>query len=338
MANVVIPFPSIERMSPVKLLQQAKYAFAGNIPKTLNFTGTVKLHGTHADLLYEIDTPDSFIIQSRNRVIDIDHDNNGSALFFSSRQDVVLELFNRIKSTASPIVPINRILAPINRILIAGEFCGSGVQSRVALCKLPKMFVIFGINIDGVWIDMSSFTDLSCQDSQIYNIYKVPRYNVELNTTNCEEAIAQMENYTQQVDAECPFAKSLGQIGFGEGIVWTCLDYPANTRLWFKTKGNSHNMPRSNVFDKNKPNHSIIHDFLTEERLEQGITFMQETNIQINEATMSIFIKYVVNDLMREESDTLEALGFNKNTIKNVASLISSKWYKHRQGLSSIIN
>ena len=59
------PFPSIEAFR--HLSKQVGYVFHDQtVPETLEFLGTVKLHGTHADIMYE---NGAITVQSRNRLI-----------------------------------------------------------------------------------------------------------------------------------------------------------------------------------------------------------------------------------------------------------------------------
>lgn len=61
-----VSFPSIKKFR--HLLKNIPYVFHDNIPDTLTFLGTVKLHGTNASVImtYGENGRDSMKIQSRN--------------------------------------------------------------------------------------------------------------------------------------------------------------------------------------------------------------------------------------------------------------------------------
>eukprot|EP00798_Chlamydomonas_sp_ICE-L_P019771 gene19770-biopygen28599 len=65
-------------------------------------------------------------------------DNQGCHMFLTAKK--YSDLFDRIQAIHGADIRSN--------IVVCGEYCGKGVQSKVALCKLDKMFVIFAIRID----------------------------------------------------------------------------------------------------------------------------------------------------------------------------------------------
>eukprot|EP00798_Chlamydomonas_sp_ICE-L_P032343 gene32343-biopygen13820 len=133
------------------VLKELPYVFGSAIPQTLKFRGTVKLHGTHSDIVrhFITGTPD-FVdtIQSRNRILSVDNDNQGCHMFLTAKK--YSDLFDRIQAIHGADKRSN--------IVVCGEYCGKGVQNKVALCKLAKMFVIFAIRIDYGWVDMTKYS------------------------------------------------------------------------------------------------------------------------------------------------------------------------------------
>lgn len=205
MITNIIPFPSIERLTCHKLKQHAKYAFYN--PQTVNFRGTIKLNGAHADLINY--NSDAFIVQSCDHILDIDKDDSsGIAAFFSTRQSAIIKLFSRIKAELGTNI----------RIFISG----------VLVCS--DAFVIVAIKIEDAWVDMLSpiFSGLASKDHQIYNVYK-QHYNVEVDMSHVSLAITKMKEVAIKTNDD-EFSR------FADGIVWTCAEYPSNTKLWFTTK------------------------------------------------------------------------------------------------------
>lgn len=311
-----IPFPSIQNVTSKKLMCAAKYVYSGNVPDVLNFSGTVKLDGTHADLVQYANDHTKFVVQSRNQILDMEHDQFGVGCFFYKRQDIVLQLFDNIRKQFNDA-------CHNSTIRVAGEFCGRGLQNS-AVCKLDPMFVFFGIQIDDVWVDMTKMTTGHCAP-HIYNIYEqLPFYKVEIDMSNMQDGIDKMLNLTKDVDLQCPFANSLGVQGFGQGIFWTCEEKQGNTNMWFKTTVESHCVPI-----KYKPidqDYTQIFDCMTNERMMQAILFMQHMPYKptISMSNIHTFYKYVVDDLIREETFQ----GIKERTVRKVANKIACGWYK----------
>jgi hypothetical protein len=285
----------------------AKYVYSGNVPDVLNFSGTVKLDGTHADLVQYANDHTKFVVQSRNKILDMEHDQFGVGCFFSKIQDIVLQLFDSIRKQFNDA----------GTILIAGEFCGRGLQNNT---KLDPMFVFFGIRIADVWIDVSKMKNFNNR-WRIYNIYEqLPCYKVEIKMSNIQDGIDKMLKMTEDVDLQCPFANSLGV----QGIFWTCKEKQGNTDMWFKTTGESHCVPIK--YKPIDPDYSSVFDCMTETRMLQAILFMLHMPYKpsISMSNINIFYKYVVDDLIREETFQ----GIKERSVRKVANKIACDWYK----------
>ena len=128
MEPVHTKFQSIEQFRKIVTSINKKYRHE-KLKPVLRFQGTVKLHGTHGDIVRK---DDMTWCQSRNKVVTPgkQSDNYGFAAFMGERGLEVL--FKQIKAPQG------------STVMIAGEFCGGDIQDNVALSKLPKMFVIFG--------------------------------------------------------------------------------------------------------------------------------------------------------------------------------------------------
>ena len=319
-----IPFPSIEAFRHLsKCIEYVKF---WTPPERLTFRGTVKLHGTHADIFHDSR------VQSRNRILTCEHDNDGCALFFSKRRDAVASFFDRLAERAGT-----------RELMVAGEYCGRGIQSKVAICKLPRMFVAFGIKrLDtDTWLDFSLFRDIDVRESEIYNVYLAPTYEVGVELADTDAAAAQMDAITADVDHTCPFAAVLGVQGPGEGVVWTCLERPASSRLWFKTKGRTHVTPV--VVEKmgmrnNDIMDALVAPMMSTERMQQGLEYLRGKG-SLDTTSMqhiNVFSEWVCDDLIKDEADVFEKSEIPLRDIRKAAKSIACAWYKQQTTSSCI--
>lgn len=320
-----LPFPSIEQFRHV--LKELPYIFGDDIPNPLRFRGTVKLHGTHADIVRHIISPDEYtdVIQSKNRILTAENDNRGCFSFLNSKN--ISDLLQRIVNIHSTSIK--------SHIMVCGEYCGEGIQSKVAICKLKRMFVIFAIKIDNKWVDMEKYKDVDCESESIYNIMNFPTYEVQINLDDLKSAQDYMIKITDNIDKECPFAKKLsGVSGVGEGVVWTCIQHPTS-RLWFKTKGETHCIAKTNqpipIKTEQVPAvNEFIENTVTETRLHQGIEYLIEFGNAIDITSISTFVSWVVEDILREERDTIKDNMLTMNDVRKGISRIAGSWYKTR--------
>eukprot|EP00798_Chlamydomonas_sp_ICE-L_P032381 gene32381-biopygen1062 len=310
------------------VLKESPYVFGSAIPQTLNFRGTVKLHGTHSDIVRHFITGTPYFvdtIQSRNRILSVDNDNQGCHMFLTAKK--YSELFDRIQAIHGADIRSN--------IVVCVEYCGKGVQNKVALCKLAKMFVIFAIRIDYEWVDMTKYSTVFCQEEWIFNIMNFPTYEVEVDMSDTQPAQDYMADLTNSVDAECPFAYQLAGVkGGGEGIVWRCVDHPSS-RLWFKTKGETHctavtkqAVPSQTEYIKTVT--EFVESVTTESRLSQGIECLVEKGVELRIHSVSEFSSWVCRDVFKEERDTIEENGFNVNDVRKALYRKAGNWYKQR--------
>lgn len=113
-------FPSIGQFRDC--IKEVKFS-SSTLP-TLKFEGTVKLHGTHADIVYNHE--ESLIYsQSRNNLLTLTEDNCEFAKFVNENQYEIKKLFEEIT-----------IKYPEQHVFILhGEWCGGNIQKHVAICR-----------------------------------------------------------------------------------------------------------------------------------------------------------------------------------------------------------
>lgn len=269
---------------------------------TLKFKGTVKAHGTNGAIVKYADG--SIKYQSRERELSLLSDNAG---FYLNISNINFDnLFNAFEFK--------------DYIAIYGEWCGGNIQKGVALNQLPKMFIIFGLKIDDVWVH----TDYQDNSNGIYNIEQFGNYDIDIDFENPELIQNTLIDMTTQVEEECPIGKYFGVSGIGEGIVFTC---ESNPDLKFKSKGEKHSSSKVKVLNsvdtEELENLKEFIDYaVTENRLQQGKKFFLENGIELHQKNTGVFISWIVKDILKEESDTILK---NKINLKKVNSAIAVK-------------
>ena len=349
-----VKFPSIEKFR--HLLKSIPRVFRAPsrapAPATLTFRGTVKLHGTNAGVVKRY-PGGALTIQSRNRVIariDVDEEGNASAnAELVGLDNAGCRAFLLQRDPAGIVGRVEAALAaagrppPAEYVAVFGEFCGSGVQRHVAIAKLPKMFVIFAVKVDGRWLDLGhpDFADLGSADQQrqqqIFNVMGFRTETVVLDVGNPEPARLELERLTGEVDAQCPVAMQIGNVvGPGEGWVWQCLDIPGCQSIWFKTKGEAH------AKNQKKPGKAhvaagveraadvaeLIARHVDEALLLKGASEMGAPDRDLG--SLTAFIRWVSADLVKEEADTMEESGLSELEVRKGVGRVAAAWFKAR--------
>lgn len=335
-------FPSIGQFRDfVKELKKLR-SQQDNPPTEYHLTGTVKLHGTHADILINKDPNSgefSCIYQSRNRILDLIQDNYG---FAAAMSNIPVKEFTKLCQAIENVYLTDcthsEEVREVHSIVIAGEWCGLDIQKGVALTQLPKMFVIFQIKINDVRQRMNLFDNISLEDHGIYNISRSPSFALTIKANDMVEILPELQRLTDQVENECPFSKSFGVSGIGEGLVWVCDEHYNQSRTWFKVKGKQHSMTTHlDISAKEKQNlrqpDKMIEVIVTESRLNQGLDYMREMQHTIVPSNCKIFVDWVVSDVFKEENDVIAEVGINPKALKKAISQYSGNWYQQQRKL-----
>lgn len=280
---------------------------------TIKFTGTVKCHGTNAGVTY---CKDKIYPQKRTGNCSVDKDNMGFAFFVKQREEWFTTM---LKSLGGEVCTIY------------GEFCGGNIQKSVAINGLPKMFIIFGLKIDDEWYSLDHVTGELPEDVYIVDVFKT--FEIDIDFNKAGEYNNQLSELTNDVEKECPVGKQFGVSGVGEGLVWT--GWYKNQRLQFKVKGDKHSTSKvkklaSVDVEKLKSIREFTEYVVTENRLNQAIeqVFTIE-NIEPTIKGMGSLIRWVFNDIIKEELDTLAD---NHLEPKDIGSGISHKvrpWFQN---------
>lgn len=301
---------------------QPIYARDVSLP-TLEFRGTVKLHGTNASVVF---TPGQVYFQSRERVLGPGDADNMGFYAHMSTQYVALEALKR------QIVALLG-LAPDSTIALYGEWCGGSIQKNVALNRLPKMFVFFLVNVDDLWFEVDGLA--SRPDAGIYSILDFPTWHRSIDFNAPELAQNDLAALTNQVEQECPVAAQFGVSGIGEGVVWRCLTRQ-QPEYWFKVKGKKHSASEVKTLasvdtEAVKDAMDFVARVLTEERLIQGHQHLKhELQLPMDQTSTGEFIRWVVGDVNKEEGDTMAASGLDPKDINKRLSAAAKAWYFQR--------
>jgi hypothetical protein len=286
---------------------------------TLKFRGTIKLHGTNSAIVKYKDG--HYEYQSRERGLSIKSDNSGFML--NMLKCDVEKLFEGIMFE--------------DHCAIYGEWAGQGIQGKTAVGTLPKMLVIFAVKIDDVYQDIANYRHLKIEEQRIFNILQFPFYELDIDFNKPEETQNKLVELTTEVERECPVGKYFGVEGIGEGIVWEHINGPQ--RYIFKVKGEKHQnskVKKLTTVDVEAVN--TIKEFVdyavTENRMSQGIDKMKEMGIPLTIKSTGEYLRWVYNDVIKEEEDTIIE---NSIDPKKIGSFISKKaceyWMKYLDSL-----
>ena len=186
-------------------------------PAIIPLIGTVKLHGTHADVLIHADS--SITLQSRNvSPLTLEDDNTGYAAFMLPLKREILELRDLYHAGFRELNPDIEI-DPEYPLVIASEWIGAGIQKGVAISKLSRRFVIISVSINNLWQPDHLYPSISNEGVGIYNILRSGFYIHDLNLLSLSASLDEMKAHTLAVEKICPFAASFNIFGTGEGIV-----------------------------------------------------------------------------------------------------------------------
>lgn len=291
--------------------EQGEPIYDGSVPKPkLTFTGTVKLHGTNAAIVLDR-VNDLIYFQSRENVITPLKDNAGCATYLSSIQGELEMMFSDI---------------PGNLVIIYGEWAGGNIQKGVALNQIEKSFFIFDIRVDGHYGSPESISKYSWDEKKIYNIHSFPTWELEIDFNYPELSQNKLIDLTMEVEKECPVGKAFGVNGIGEGIVWSCGEHK------FKVKGEEHSVSKVKVLaavdiEKVQGIKDFVEQTVTDNRCRQGLEKLTEAGKPLDNTSIGDFIKWVREDILKEELDTIVGNGLEVKDINGVLSKKAKDWF-----------
>lgn len=272
----------------------------------IEFTGTVKLHGTNAAIVRYADGRTEY--QSRERVLSLEDDNAGFMLSMLNKD--IDPLFSGIVFT--------------DYVAVYGEWCGKSIQKGVGVSELDKMFVIFAVKADDVWLDVTP----SIIHERIFHVKQFPHWTMEIDFNNPALSQNRLVDLTNMVEEECPVAKHFDVIGVGEGIVWSTQD----RRFCFKVKGEKHSVTKVKTLaevDVEMVNgvNEFVEYAVTDARLQQGLDVLKQRGLVVDQRATGDFLKWIVGDVMKEETDTLVENGLDVKMVNKAISQKARIWF-----------
>ena len=318
-----------------KLKDFVKYARERGMPEQIPIAGTVKLHGTHADVV--ITSDNEIRPQSRNvSDLRIKPDNNGFAAWTASRRPCLLKIKEAVLERYRTLNPGTHIRDEYP-VVMAGEFCGKGIQSKVALVSFDKHFVLVSIRINDAWQADKDYAHIHDEDEGFFNIGKGGFFDYTLDTNDLEKGLKELQALTDRVAQECPYALARGVHGRGEGIVWKAADAYDNEDLWFKTKDERFDVSDKQKMEKTAAQKDIAvradmlaSAVLTENRLEQGWEFLDEMKMSRDMKSTGGFLKWVLNDCLTEEKLQMEELKLGPQDVRSSINAQAKAWYQKK--------
>jgi len=274
---------------------------------TKDFIGTVKLHGTNCSI---VKYKDRIAFQSRRNELSLTNDNHGFCNHFYGRD--LDWLFEGI--------PFEEYIA------VFGEWAGSGIQSGVGICNIPKSFFVFHIEVDGNTLHTTIEANPEYRVFDLRNMYT---HQITVDFSN-EESISaatkEIEDVLLQVEKECPIAKSFGFSGVGEGLVYRSEDRK------FKVKGEKHTVVRSaNKVSANQESLEGVKQFaeyaLTEARLEQIFDKIKEEFGEVRIQNVPNFLRNLSEDVITEEINTIRENNLDTKLVNKYITNEGRNWF-----------
>ena len=280
--------------------------------KTIRIFGYEKLHGTQASIVFHKDGTKTY--QSKERVLSLESDNaRFMALMSTKNTDFLIEGIDFKEN-----------------ITIYSEWCGGSIQKTVALNQLPNLFVVFGIKVDGEWIEKSIENR---PELGIYDIRNFKKWEIDIDFNDPQQVQNKLVDWTLEVEDRSPFAIAIGidetKGSIGEGIVFSTPD----KKFWFKVKGEKHangskvhKLAQIDLEIVNSAN-EFVNLVLTASRLEQGISFLKENNHELSKKSTPIYLDWIKRDIIKEETDTLTKNGLDINTVVSNITTKAREFY-----------
>lgn len=320
-------FPSIEQFRNVAKSVELTACYRGDdaegrpiyektILPTLDFVGTVKLHGTNSAVSI---TENGFHFQSRERIITPEDDNYGFAAFGVKNIDYFQELFK---------------VFGCKNLTVFGEWCGKGIQEGVAISELDRMFVIFKILADDEWVDFSFIGNVP--ERRIFNIYSFGHWTIKIDFNSPAIKSNELLEITNAVEKECPAGKYFGVSGIGEGVVWSCVSEGyKDSKFTFKVKGEKHSVTKVKTLSlvdiaKLESIKECVDAIMPENRLERGLSYLSDMGKDLDIKNISEFIKWTTSDAIKEEADIIANSGFTPKDVGKELSVKARNWFLNR--------
>lgn len=300
---------------------------------TITCTGTEKIHGTNAGFVY---TNDEIWYQARKRIITPDKDNFDCAFLMDNKKDIFIEIIKNISEE-------NNIDFNTFGVALYMEYCGGSIQKNSCVSGLEKMFIIFPyakvFNLhdpdeSNFWIKTYNIDYDKYKKYNIFNVMNFPTIKVDIDLNYPSLATNDIVNMTEEIENNSNIAKYFNKPdNIGEGLVF--YHETENNVLRFKSKGEKHSkskVKKIKEIDIEKEQNKIdFANYATPAwRLEQMWQELFGINNEIafpEKKYIGDFIRLVIADIKKEESDILEEKKLLPNDVNKYISNICKNWF-----------
>jgi hypothetical protein len=196
------------------------------------------------------------------------------------------------------------------------------------------MFVIFDIALideednSRIWLDKDTISSLKLEEYLIYNIYEFPIWTINIDFNYPQLMQNSLVAITEGIENLCPVANQLGKSGCGEGAVWKCTT-PGyeDSQFWMKVKGEKHSASKVKTIasvdiESIESIQNFVEATVTPQRCIQSLQKLNEAGRSLDRSVLGDYIRWISNDIIKEESDTIVA---NQLDVKKLGSYISNK-------------
>lgn len=303
------------------------------LPK-LKWSGSIKTHGTNIGIAQNSDR--DIWIQSRSQIKTNGHFQ--SVLFINTNIEIFKTIFENIRKEFAK--DFRKEYDDLT-IVIFGEWAGGNIQKGVGISKITTPF-LYGFDVKLI-SETEQFTNfyedkylkhLQDQHEHIYTKFQFPTYIMEIDFNNPQLFQNKLIALTDTIEKRCPVADALLQdfVGddelIGEGIVWRYNSVKTGC-LRFKVKGEKHQtsgkVKSLKSIDQGKL--EAINAFAvfaaTVNRVEQAVFEAIPEGEVASRANTGDVLRWVANDIIKEETDNLNAQGLEWKDVSNKTSAVA---------------
>lgn len=294
------------------------------LPK-LDFEGTVKVHGTNAGICVWDDLEVTY--QSRNRLLSIGNDNAGFAGWAKSVGekywiDHLAPYLNTPKEGYQ------------TGVFVYGEWCGENIQGGVSITGMEKAFIVFSLVAVTVKKDTGDLVSMEFLDKDFYELdfdnfghrifhaFDFDTFEVSLDFNDTDSMRTILDELRDKVEENCPVGALLNpktENTIGEGIVFKCVtEGYEDQSFMFKYKGEKHarggkgSKVPTRLPSLTEEQQTLVDAFyseaLKEDRLLQGIEYLEEMFGTVETKHIGEYIKWVSGDIIKEMQPELDEL------------------------------
>lgn len=334
----MVKWASIEGLPHVRktVAAHARLDPTAIVQPTVTYRAKVKLDGTNAGV--QILDGGRFVAQSRTRLLSPQSDNYGFAAWVHEHGDYFRGLFELM-----------------GRAIVYGEWCGPGIQKRVAINKIERrLFAVFAIVLGD---PERESTRILFEPEQIAallpehpDVAVLPWHGDPVALDFHDEAglqpgVEQLNAMVERVEAIDPWVhEQFGIEGHGEGVVLYPVD-PVQTdergaadrdtycALMFKAKGEAHRVNRHKQAVALSPQvaadiAAFVDTFVTPARLDQGVTEACEGEYEMRR--MGDFLRWLGRDVKKESVLELEASQLEWKKVAKAVAQAGQRWYRRK--------